>query len=266
MAAAALINDPEERAQREALIQKEYNELMLQIETDYQTSKYNLQESFFSDWVNLNNMTLENFKNLTDNEKDIIMTEMVPTWKNGITEMIGMMIGEGGFATISYRAWSQIKDAQADYDEDVASLEDISKQTFDSIANGLDENIVKTQEFVQQNEELITAYGKELEAVKEIYEQVKALRDMYKEAEEAAIATAEAAYKTLHQEQEQQQADYANQNKTAETTNAAVSSTPETNVATVSDNGSGGNGTPEVGETVNYNGGRYYSTSYGTGS
>jgi hypothetical protein len=49
MAEAALINDPELRAERQRLIQQEYNELMMQIEDDYQISKYNLQESFFND-------------------------------------------------------------------------------------------------------------------------------------------------------------------------------------------------------------------------
>lgn len=46
-------------------------------------------------------MSLENFKNLTDTEKDIIMTEFVPTWKNGISEMAEQFNGPEGFAKVT---------------------------------------------------------------------------------------------------------------------------------------------------------------------
>ena len=267
MAAAALINDPELRAEKQALIQKEYNELMMQIETDYQTSKYNLQESFFTDWINLNDMTLESFKNLTDNEKDIIMTEMVPTWKNGITEMIEMITGEGGFAAVTQSAWKNMVAAEKEYTQDITNLEDVSQQTFDAITQGQDENIARSQELIKQNDELIDAYGKELQAVKEIYDQVKALRDMFKETEQAAIATAEAAYKALHQEQEQAQSDYANQNASTSSSSSNPSGSSDITSGVTSGGGAGGsgNGSPEAGDTATYNGGKYYSTSYGGG-
>ena len=268
MAAAALINDPELRAEKQALIQKEYNELMMQIETDYQTSKYNLQESFFTDWVNLNDMTLESFKNLTDNEKDIIMTEMVPTWKNGITEMIEMITGEGGFVAVTQSAWENMVAAEKEYTQDITNLENVSQQTFDAIAQGQDENIARSQELIKQNDELIDAYGKELQAVKEIYDQVKALRDMFKETEQAAIATAEAAYKALHQEQEQAQSDYANQNASTSSSSSNPSGSSDIISGVTGGGGAGGsgNGSPEAGDTATYNGGKYYSTSYGGGS
>jgi hypothetical protein len=49
MAEASLINDPELRAEKQRLIQEQYNQLMMQTEEDYQVSKYNLEESFFND-------------------------------------------------------------------------------------------------------------------------------------------------------------------------------------------------------------------------
>lgn len=98
MAEAALINDPQLRAEREELIQKQYNELMTQNEADYQTAKLNLRESALEDWVNINDMELEDFQNLTDDEVEIIMTELVPTWNNGLSEMAEKFAGEGGFA------------------------------------------------------------------------------------------------------------------------------------------------------------------------
>ena len=85
MAEAALITDPELRAQRELLIQQEYNEYMTQIEEDYQVSRYNLQESAFNDLKYLHNRTYEE---MSDYERLLVMDEIVPTWNNGIQQMI----------------------------------------------------------------------------------------------------------------------------------------------------------------------------------
>ena len=79
MAEAALINDPQARAEKELLIQEQYNELMTQAVEDYQVSKYNLEESFFYDYMDLNKMSLENFRELNKEEKNLIVSEMVPT-------------------------------------------------------------------------------------------------------------------------------------------------------------------------------------------
>jgi hypothetical protein len=200
MAEAALINDPELRAEQQRLIQEQYNELMMQAENDYQVAKYDLQESFFLDWVDLNEMTLDQFQNLTDEEMDIIMTDMVPVWKNGISEMADAFAGEGGFAEVTREAWNQIQDAENEYADDVETLETISDQTFDTITNGQDETITKGQALLEQNDELIDTYGKELQAVQNVYDEVLKLRDAYKEAESAAIAAAKAAYELYEAE------------------------------------------------------------------
>lgn len=71
-----MITDPEVRAQREVLIQKEYNEYLTQIEDDYQIARYNLQESAFDDLKYLHDRTYEE---MTDYEKELVMDEIVPT-------------------------------------------------------------------------------------------------------------------------------------------------------------------------------------------
>lgn len=200
MAEAALINDPELRAEKERLIQEQYNELMMQAEEDYQVAKYDLQESFFWDWVNLNDMTLENFQNLTDNEKDIIMTEMVPTWENGIKLMAEAFSGPEGFAKMTQDSWYEIKDAENEYAKDMKQLEVISGQTFDTIIKGEDDSIIKAEQLIKDNKELIDAYENELIAVQNVYEEVKKLREEYEAAEKAAIAATKAAYEYAHKD------------------------------------------------------------------
>ena len=244
MAEAALINDPELRAEKERMIQEQYNELMLQAANDYQVAKFDLEESFFWDWCDLNDMTLENFRLLTDNEKDIIMTEFVPTWKNGISEMAEIFSGEGGFAEVTQDSWYEIKDAENEYADDMKELEVISGQTFDTIIAGEDDSLAKGQDLIKQNSELIDVYGQELDAVKRCYDAVRDLRDMFKEQEQAAIRAAEAARQAYDEAMRAQQAQVALQQQIARTQQqAAQQATPSNNSYNkASSNGGSGSG------------------------
>jgi hypothetical protein len=211
-------------------------------------------------------MSLENFKNLTDTEKDIIMTEFVPTWKNGISEMAEQFNGPEGFAKVTQDSWYEMKDAEQEYAQDMEDLETAAGKTYKAIYDGEDDAIEKAGKLVEDNEKLIKKYGEELTAVQKVYEEVKKLRDMYASAEQAAIKATEAAYKYAHQEDEKQ-AEAAKQQEIQKNT-ANTEALTNTNNGTTSSGaaaGGGGNGAPEAGEVVTYNGGRYYSDSYGGG-
>ena len=267
MAEAALINDPELRAEKERLIQEQYNELMMQAEEDYQVAKYDLQESFFNDWVELNDMTLDEFRALNDNEKDIIMTDMVPTWKNGISEMADAFAGEGGFAKVTTDSWNEIKEAENVYSDDMERLEVISGQTFKTITKGEDDALAKGKDLIKNNKELIDAYGKELSAVQQVYDKVKQLRQEYEKAEKAAIAAAKAAYEYQQKELAKQAAEAKAQQATSSSAGTAQSNSGQgsSNGGSGAAASNGGDGAISVGETVTYTGGAYYANSYGGG-
>ena len=109
MADAALINDPELRAEREKLIQEQYNELMERNEYDFQVARYNLHESALTDIDRLLNGSDEIsgvniFKKYTDAEEEIILTSLIPTWETGIAEMVQYFAsgsdGKGGMTSV----------------------------------------------------------------------------------------------------------------------------------------------------------------------
>ena len=246
MAEAALINDPELRAERQRLIQQEYNELMMQIEDDYQISKYNLQESFFNDWVKLNDMELDQFKLLTDNEKNIIMTEMVPTWENGLSQMGDAFYGEAGFAEQTKGAWQEIKDATKGYDDDLKDLEDVAGITFEAIADGEDTSIEKAKDLIKENQGIIDKYGDELHAVEDCYKSVRDLIEAHKDEMDIAKEAAEAAYKYYSEEAEAQQKAYEASEKLRTSQKAAAEAnakaTASVKTTTTTSSGSGGSG------------------------
>ena len=222
MAEAALINDPQLRAEKQMLIQQEYNELLMQLEDEYQISKYNLQESFFNDWVKLNDMELEQFKSLNDNERNIIMTEMVPTWENGLSQMAEAFSGDEGFAKVTVQSWEEIKTSQKGYADDIAKLEEVSKQTFDAIVQGEDDAIVKSEALIEENQAIIDKYGDELNAVKKCYDEVNKLIDAHKKEMEAAKKAAEEAYNYYSKEAEAQQKAYEASEKLRTSQNAVA--------------------------------------------
>lgn len=207
MADAAMITDPERRAQRELLIQQEYNEYMTQIEEDYQVSRYNLQESAFDDLKYLHNRTYEE---MSDYERLLVMDEIVPTWNNGIQQMIEQFSGEGGFAELTKDSWKEMLTAQQEYANETKELETVSGQTYTTIADGLDKAIGLAKEFIERNDDLIKKYDVELDKVWDVYDQIIKLREEYEAQAKAAEEAAKKSYNYYQQELKLQQQLYAN--------------------------------------------------------
>ena len=78
MADAAQINDPQERAEREALLQEEYGKLINGLVEQNTQIRMNLQDSAFEDLAKLYDTDVKNYKNMTDAEIEALMTELVP--------------------------------------------------------------------------------------------------------------------------------------------------------------------------------------------
>ena len=293
---AALINDPELRAQKELLIQEQYGELINDLVNQNQEIRDNLQESSFLSLSNLyernlldfTNFTLDerdliinelgsafqhltgfynediaNFKQLSEAKQSIIIEQLVPQWNSGVQQMAETFYGEDGFAKNTIDAWNSIKEAENVYSLDLEMLEDVSQQTFDTIANGEDESINKAEDLLEKNDELINAYDKELTAVQAVYQEVKKLREEYDALYVAATKAAQAAYEYKQKELEQQRQAAAAQQQTVnsaeDTLPTNVSATPSTNISTNS--GPGNNGSVDIGEAISLKSGAKLSSS-----
>ena len=349
MAEAAMINDPQERAERELLIQQEYDELMTQIEQDYQIARYTLQESLFTSLAILTADSLDNstnaygvaladaqgrtkiafndisstindafagadqisadtferiaaaaeaamsqvdghtsnsfenikagFDELEPYEKNIIATQLIPTWDNGISDMVQHFIygpnggmqaiqdtftgtissmqtlfvgadGKSGFVGATKDGWDKIKKAENDYQIDLGKLEKVSGQTFTAIKNGANEAYNKITPLITKNDELIKKYDEELTQVKKVYDKVKELKEMFDEQAISAKNAAEEAYKYYTQQQKLNEKEINNVPKTD--TNSNLNS-----------GGSSGNSNSDLGSSSGGNGGG--GTSKGNG-
>ena len=259
MAEAALINDPELRAERELLIQEYYGDLINGLVERNEIQKLNLHESAFQDLAYLYDTDLESFTNLTETEKDLIMEDLIPQWDSGVQHMVDVFAGEGGFEEVTKRALQEIAEATAEYDEDLHNLADTAGVAFDDVCYGIDETIEFTEALLDDNNDLIDSYDRQLDAVKKVIDEVDALVNKYNDARVAAERATEAAYKYWQEQQRQAAAKAAS---TSTTSAGASGSGPNAGSGGSSEAGSG-NGNLEVGDVVTYKGGGYYTTSYG---
>ena len=250
MAEAALINDPELRAERERMIQEQYNELMMQVANDYEVSKYNLSESFYQDLEHLNNIT---YNNLSEKEKEIINQQMIPNWENGLTKMVDEFTKEGGFAKVTQGAWDAIKAAQNQYKLDTDALAISAGITFETISKGLDDALPKTSQLLKDNKELVKAYDEELKKVKGVWGEVQTLIGYYEKAEKAAKRATEAAYDYQQQEKKDNAKDAGGQSQPQNTTNP--DDVPSTKSEAFNDPGSNKTGGGSTNTTNNGSGG-----------
>ena len=199
---------------------------------------------------------------MTEEQKDILMNSMIPQWKSGIQQMVDKIAGEGGFVEVCKDAFEELDKATEDYMTGLEELQESADVSFDEIKEGIDNVIVDTEKLLENNDALIENYNKELEAIQNVIDQLDDLIAKYKDAEAAAKAATEEAYRYWQEEQNRNAKVDENIDKPAEDTPSTVSETPKTTPA------------PEpakpslnAGSYVEIKSGtRWYADSYGGGS
>lgn len=263
MAEAAQINDPNARAERELLLQEQYGELINGLVEQNETIRSNLKDSAFEDLARLYEIDVSNFQNMSDEEQEILMSDLIPYWDSGVQHMADVFAGEGGFLGVCQEAFEQLHDATKDYEDGLTDLETTAGISFDNINDGIDDAIFKTEDLLNQNDELINAYQEEIDAIASVISQLDSLIAKYTAAKNEAIAATEAAYK--YWVQEQQRAANAAAGNSSGGSGGSGSSSGSGSGYGGSGSGSGrsGDGNLTVGDVATYSGSYYYD-SYGT--
>ena len=241
MAEAAQINDPEKRAAKELLIKQQYSDLInglveknenLQANLyqstmshlfdlyDQNTANYedmsieqkeildqfinaetNLTGAAFDNMFDLYNINIEQFKSMTDEQQDILMNSMIPQWSSGIQQMADKIAGEGGFTGVCKNAFEELDQATEDYMTGLEELQKNANVSFEDVKNGIDNVIIETEKLLDNNSELINQYSDEIDAIRSVINELDDLITKYKDAEAAAKAASEEAYKYWQEEQ-----------------------------------------------------------------
>ena len=197
---AAQINDPEERAKRELLINEQYNELINSLTEKNQTIRNNLYESAFEELSRLYDTDLEHYKQMTEEQKNILLNDLIPQWTSGVQQMADTFAGEGGLKEVCKDALLELEEATEDYRKSLEKIEASAEVAFDEVYNGEDKVIEQTRDLINENEELIGTYEDQLDAVQSVIDKLDELLDKYKEVTAAAKETAQAGYEYKYNE------------------------------------------------------------------
>lgn len=73
-----MINDPQQRAERELLIQQQYGDLINSLTEQNTTIRTNLYDSAFEDLARLYDEDKTKFEGMTQEEQNTLMTELIP--------------------------------------------------------------------------------------------------------------------------------------------------------------------------------------------
>ena len=303
MSEAAQINDPEQRAAKELLIKEQYSDLinglveknenlqanMYQSTMSHLFDLYNqntanyedmsedqkaildqfisaetdLNNAAFDNLFNLYNVNIEQFKEMTEQQKDILMNSILPQWNSGVQQMVDTIAGEGGFTAVCKDAFEELDQATQDYTTGLEELQENAKVSFEEVKEGIDNVIIDTEKLLENNNELIEQYDGEIDAIRSVIDELEGLIKKYKEAEAAAKAASEEAYKYWQEEQ----------NRNASADNKIDTPTPEENTSTKANNTPAPTPAAPAKPSLNYGsyisvkpGTRWYADSYGGGN
>ena len=266
MKEAAQINDPEERAATELLLQEQYGELINGLVEQNETIRLNLHESAFTELADLYNTDLNNFQSLTSEEQEVLLGQMIPQWDSGIQHMADTFAGEGGFVPTCKDAMEQLNAATETYEQDLNQVQQAAGQDFGDVQRGIDDAKTKTEELIQDNGVLIQTYQDQLNEVRKVINELQSLCSQYNAVKIAAQQAAEAAY-NYWRAVNGEAANAAGNNVSGGNSNSG-SSGSNSRSSNNSSSESGGAGSvggdgATVGNQITYSGSYYYD-SFGT--
>ena len=236
----------EEQQAEIAMINEYYGQIINGLTAENEELKQFMMEDTFNTLSALYEKDIEDYQNLSDTEKDILMNEMVPYWQSGIQTMADVFAGEGGFIPTVKDSMEELNNNTKDYQKSLEDLQAAAETDFNNINDAIDVTISQTEELLESNDELIDSYKQELTAVQNVIDSVEKLADKYKKAKEEAIAATKAAYDYWWQENKDTAEAAQNPMDKATGASGKNSTTNGTNGTDVNGAGANGSVTPAM--------------------
>ena len=234
MAEASLIIDDEERLAKQAMLREKYGEIINGIVADNETVKLNLQDSAFTELAGIYDVNTENYKNMTQEQKDLVMSDLIPAWQEGAQAMVDAFSGPGGFEETVGSTFDELDLATQDYVNGLDAIGEAAGVNFDDVINGIDDTIDTMDGIIDGNDDIISQYDEQLDQMDDILDKLDDMIDKYKSIKTEAIAASEAAYKYQKEEAERQAAEAAKKAAEEEAKKQAANSSSKNNGTTTS--------------------------------
>ncbi len=169
----------DQRVANSALLREQYGQYINNKTAENLVIRNNLQESAFADIAALYRTDVDNYKQMSTDEQNILMNELVPTWESGIQQMTDRVAGQGGFIPVCQGAFEDINQATLDYQNQLDEMANVAGIDLQNVKGGVDDLAISFGDLITKNEDLITTMGNELTAVEQLKNAAHALMEEY---------------------------------------------------------------------------------------
>ena len=183
----------EEQKEKQALLNQYYGQIINNLMDNDAMYRNFLMEDTFTNLADMYNTDINNFKEMSDAEQNILMQELIPQWDSGIGQMIDTFTGAGGFIPVVEESFGDLGQAVQTLEEELDEVESIAGVDFDNINTYIEDAMQLTEELIADNGYLVDSYEENINAVQSLIDEIERLTDTYREAESAAIAAVSAA-------------------------------------------------------------------------
>ena len=199
-----------------ALLNTQYSEYLASLAEQLADTQVNLKQSIFNAFAYLYNTDVQNYKQMAQDQQDILIGEIVPGFNGGIADMIKTIAGEGGLSNVTEEYFTGMQELINQNKNKFQELADAAGINLEDIGNGIDDNATELSNLIQTNDELIQKMNTQLSSINALREAAKNLEDQYKDVTDAAKDMVSQIHDYI-QAQQAQAADYvANQEAMAD--------------------------------------------------
>ena len=179
----------QDRIEKLALLREQYGQYINDKTAENLVVRNNLMESAFADLAALYNTDVENYNQMSIDEQNILMGDLVPAWESGIQQMADKVAGEGGFIPVCEEAFENITEKTKDYEEQLDNMANAAGVSLDYITQGVNLLSDTFGNLIENNDELIDRMSTEVGSIQTLRdaanELVNEYHNVYNEAKSA---------------------------------------------------------------------------------
>lgn len=203
----------EERLERLEEINRLYNEKIQNITDQAVTAQTNLYDSGATELAKIWDEQGKDFQALSDEEKRVLVEEMLPQFETGVNEMIDKFSGPDGFEKTTVGSMGELSNATQEYQKDLSDIEDQAGITFDELRDGQDDVLDKMPDMIDDAEDYVDVTEDELSQLQDINAELQKKLLYYQQISVAAKAAAVEAYNYWLKEKQIAAEKYAQENE-----------------------------------------------------
>lgn len=203
----------EERLERLEEINRLYNEKIQNITDQAVTAQTNLYDSGATELAKIWDEQGKDFQALSDEEKRVLVEEMLPQFETGVNEMIDKFSGPDGFEKTTVGSMGELSNATQEYQKDLSDIEDQAGITFDELREGQNDVLDKMPDMIDDAEDYVDVMEDELSQLQDINAELQKKLLYYQQISAAAKAAAIEAYNYWLKEKQIAAEKYAQENE-----------------------------------------------------